>query len=41
MSFWSAFRALAVHPVREVVLVLLAPLVLVVLMATLEPLAPL
>lgn len=37
MFFWSVFRELVVHLVREVVLVLLAPLVLVVLMATLDP----
>lgn len=37
--FWSVFRELVGHPVREVVLVLLVPLVLVVLMATLDPLA--
>lgn len=34
----AVFREPAVHPVREVVLVLLAPLVLVVLMAMLDPL---
>lgn len=39
MFFWSVLRELVVHPVREVALVLLAPLVLVVLMAMLDPLA--
>lgn len=39
MFIWSAVRELVVHPVREVVPVLLAPLVLVVLMAMLDPLA--
>lgn len=39
MLSWSVFRELVVHPVREVALVLLVPLVLVVLMAMLDPLA--
>lgn len=39
MFFRSVLRELVVHPAREVALVLLASLVLVVLMAMLDPLA--